>query len=31
MTLDGDDSLFEKPEPSGIGVVDIGMVAMTKF
>ncbi|MEN9991451.1 MAG: hypothetical protein RLZZ224_1153 [Verrucomicrobiota bacterium] len=31
MTLLGDESLFEKPETSGIGVVNLGMIVMTKF
>jgi hypothetical protein len=31
MTREGDESLFEKPEPSEIGVVNLGMIAMTKF
>jgi hypothetical protein len=31
MTREGDDFIFEKPEPSEIGVVNLGMIAMTKF
>jgi hypothetical protein len=31
MILEADESISEKPEPSGIGVVHLGIIAMTKF
>jgi hypothetical protein len=31
MTREGDEPLFEIPERSPIGMVDLGMIAMAKF
>jgi hypothetical protein len=31
MTREGDESIFGKPERSEIGIVNLGMIAMTKF
>jgi hypothetical protein len=31
MILEADESISEKPEPSGIGVVHLGIIVITKF